>query len=115
MTAIKGERLLCFMVVDDDDRNKGVLMLGSGLVLLFVLNWSLSLIVLASAPVMALITGLLSRRNERITASALDAQAVATSCSEECLRCESLVFCSVFVLLADFCVSAESTLLPPVE
>lgn len=60
-------------------------MIISGLTLLFILNWSLTLIVLASAPVVALITFFLGRKNERVTTAALDVQAKATSFSEECL------------------------------
>ncbi len=62
---------------------KGIVMLVFGLVLLFVLNWSLSLILLASVPVVAIITYILSKRNSAITAKTLDAQAKSTSCAEE--------------------------------
>ncbi len=66
-------------------------MLVSGLVFLFVLNWQLTLILLASAPVGAAATALLSRLNARTTAASLSASAAAVSVAEECFAATQTV------------------------
>jgi ABC-type multidrug transport system fused ATPase/permease subunit len=67
------------------------MMMVSGLVFLFVLNWELTLILLASVPVVAGATALLSRLNARTTAASLSASAAAVSVAEECFAATQTV------------------------
>ncbi len=66
-------------------------MIVAGLVFLFVLNWKLTLILLASAPVVAVVTALLSRLNASTTARSLSAAAGAVSVAEECFAAAQTV------------------------
>lgn len=66
-------------------------MVVSGLAFLLVLNWKLTLILLASVPVVVVATSLLSRLNARTTAASLSAAAAAVSVAEECFAAPQTV------------------------